>query len=113
MQHKVSHPFYSSKKWLKCRAAYISSKHYACEICGKPADVVHHKDPLHGIDYYDNPKKCFGYNNLMCLCHTCHNNIHHGGQAIAPGYYVDMQTGEIKALIPPQGGDEKSGTESR
>ena len=111
--NKIAHPFYSSKRWLKCRASYMASKHYICEMCGKPADVVHHKRPLRGMDYYDNPEKCFGANNLMCLCHDCHNNIHHSSQAIADGYYIDMTTGEIKALEPPTGGVENTGTESR
>lgn len=97
---KKANPFYNSQKWKNCRTTYMAKCHYICEKCGKPADVVHHINPLHGTDYTSNPEKCFGEDNLMCLCHTCHNRIHHGSQAIAEGYSVNMVTGEVE-LSPP------------
>lgn len=100
MYYKVRHPFYGTSKWKQCREAYMRSVHYICERCGNPANVVHHKDPLKGNDYWDNPKKCFGRENLIALCHNCHNTIHHGKQAIADGYEIDMLTGEIKTTPP-------------
>lgn len=100
MYHKKAHPFYGTQRWKHCREAYARSKHYVCEKCGKPADVVHHIQPLTGTDYWDNPEKCFGADNLMCLCHTCHNNIHHSHQQIADGYTVNMVTGEIEVSPP-------------
>lgn len=104
MYRKIAHPFYSTAKWKACRRAYMTKCHYICERCGRPADVVHHKKPLCGTDYYDNPEKCFGEGNLECLCHNCHNKEHHGQQAIADGYSVNMVTGEVE-LLPP-GGDK-------
>lgn len=92
---KVAHPFYGSAKWKACREAYKRKKHYICELCGRPADVVHHKNELGEGDYFVNPEKCYGEENLMCLCHNCHNKIHHSKQAIEEGYSVDMATGEI------------------
>ena len=105
MYHKETHPFYLSVKWRQCRKMYMRMRHYVCERCGKPADVVHHKDPLRGVDYYDNPDKCFGLWNLLCLCHNCHNEIHKSKQSIADGYKVDMVTGEIEAVPPVGEGD--------
>ena len=101
---KKAHPFYTSSKWKQCRQAYLASKHYLCEICGRPANTVHHIEELQGDDYYNNPKKAFGEENLMAVCPTCHNIIHnrmnHGCQNIADGFYVDSSTGEIKATPP-------------
>lgn len=108
---KKGHPFYGRSKWKKCRDAYKAKCHYICEKCGAPADVVHHIKELVGNDYYDNPEKCYGEDNLMCLCHTCHNNIHHGSQAIADGYVVNMVTGEIE--VSPPVSKNFSGSESR
>ena len=100
MYHKIAHPFYGTAKWKNCRATYMKKKHYVCERCGKPADVVHHIQHLHGTDYWDNPKKAFGEDNLMALCHNCHNTIHHSSQRIADGYSVNMVTGEVEVSPP-------------
>lgn len=105
MYTKKAHPFYGTVKWKRCRAEYMRQKHFICEKCGRPADVVHHIDPLKGNDYWDNPEKAFGEKNLMCLCHSCHNEIHHGKQQIAEGYFVNLVTGEIE--VAPQGVTEK------
>jgi organic radical activating enzyme len=44
---------------------------YACEVCGKSARLVpHHVDEDHANDSPD---------NLMCVCHPCHNKIHKRG----------------------------------
>lgn len=105
---KVCHPFYGSAKWKKCRDAYKRKMHYVCELCGRPADVVHHKNELGPEDYFVNTEKCYGEDNLMCLCHDCHNKIHHSSQAIEEGYSVDMRTGEvIYNNASPLGDDEK------
>lgn len=108
MYGKIAHPFYGSAKWKKVRREYLKTKHYICEICGKPAEQVHHIDPLREEDYYVNYEKCYGFDNLMALCRDCHNKQpghfldRLNKQAIADGYRVDMTTGEIIA-DPPHG----------
>lgn len=103
---KVGHPFYSSGKWMSTRDAYLRTIHYICEKCGRPAEQVHHKDPLKDEDYYVNYEKCYGFANLEALCRDCHNKQpghfleRKCSQAIAEGYRVNMETGDIE-LIPP------------
>lgn len=103
---KVAHPFYSSGKWLSVRDAYLRTVHYMCEKCGKPAQQVHHREPLKDEDYYVNYEKCYGFKNLQALCRHCHNRMpghflsKTGKQLIADGYRVNMITGEIE-VIPP------------
>ena len=101
MKKKVAHPFYSSAKWKKTRLTFLETKHWICEQCGRPANYVHHKDELKEKDYFVNYEKCYGFDNLMALCHDCHNHMpghfigNNGGQAIADGFRIDMVTGEI------------------
>ena len=107
MKKKVGHPFYNSSKWRKVRLDYLNTVHHICELCGKPAQQVHHIDPLTDKDYYLNYEKCYGFANLQALCRDCHNHMDKhflsgkGKQAIAEGYSVDMVTGEV--LASPRG----------
>jgi 5-methylcytosine-specific restriction protein A len=66
---------YSSVKWRRIRA-YKLKQSPLCEMCLKqgkivPAKIIHHIIPRKdgGTDDFD---------NLMSLCHYCHNKIHHG-----------------------------------
>jgi len=34
--------FYHSTAWKRLARAFLSSKNYLCELCGKPAAIVHH-----------------------------------------------------------------------
>ena len=103
---KKAHPFYSSKKWLAVRAAYLKTAHYVCEECNRPAEQVHHRDPLEDKDYFVNYEKCYGFSNLIALCRDCHNRkpghflAGKGRQQIADGYKVNLITGEIESLPP-------------
>lgn len=112
-RRKVAHPFYSSAHWKTVRLKYLSTVHHICEVCGKPAMQVHHKDPLKEEDYYVNYDKCYGFDNLQALCRSCHNSMEghflhdKKKQAIADGYRVNMITGEIE-VTPPIPTDESS-----
>ena len=75
MKKKVGHPFYNSSKWRKVRLDYLNTVHHICELCGKPAQQVHHRDPLTDKDYYLNYEKCYGFANLQALCRDCHNKM--------------------------------------
>ena len=106
MKEKKAHPFYGSGKWKRVRKEYLKTVHGICEKCGRPAEQVHHRDPLKEEDYFVNYEKCYGFANLQALCRDCHNAMpgHWGGnkskQAIADGYEVDMITGEIVPISP-------------
>lgn len=61
-------------RWRRIRAAYVKT-HPFCEACFKrgilvPVDEVHHIVPVSRGGTHDP-------SNLMSLCRSCHNKIHH------------------------------------
>ena len=85
--------FYSGKAWRKVSAAYMSSKSYVCERCGKPAVICHHKKWLNDVNVND-PKIALSFDNLEALCLDCHNAEHGLRHDIA----VFDDAGEIVAV---------------
>lgn len=67
--------FYNSKKWKKVSQAYMTSKSYICERCGRPAVICHHKIYLNGENVKD-PAIALNFKNLEALCLHCHNQEH-------------------------------------
>ena len=67
--------FYNSKEWRRVSAAYMSSKLYICERCGKPAVICHHKKWLNAQNVND-PTVALNPENLEALCIDCHNAEH-------------------------------------
>lgn len=67
--------FYKSKAWRRVSAAYMSSRAYICERCGKPASICHHKTWLNGSNVND-PAIALSFDNLEALCIECHNAEH-------------------------------------
>lgn len=67
--------FYNSKEWRRVSAAYMSSKLYICERCGKPAQICHHKKWLNEKNVLD-PETALSFDNLEALCIECHNAEH-------------------------------------
>ncbi len=68
---------YKSKKWQDTRQAYMESKNWICERCGKPAEICHHKKYLTPANVND-PSITFEQNNLEALCRKCHAEEHQG-----------------------------------
>ena len=67
--------FYKSKAWRDCRASYIASVFGLCERCGKPGDIVHHKQYIDSSNVHD-PYITLNHDNLEYLCIQCHNTEH-------------------------------------
>jgi hypothetical protein len=99
MNHEKLNGFYKTKAWEKCRKVYIQSTNGLCERClglgiYNAGKIVHHKIPLTESNYQDaaislNP------DNLMLLCHACHEEIHKGKDRF-------VWTGDGKLVdIPP------------
>ena len=87
--------FYNQTKWLKVALRIRKKYKYTCQICGKRGNIVHHIKPLTQDDYIKKPsEKCYGENNLTCLCFQCHEDIHSRGK-VRPGLYIDAN-GEIQ-----------------
>ena len=87
--------FYLSKAWRRARAAKIEETFGLCELCSKPAEIVHHKIWLtpNNINDYDislNPE------NLMCVCRDCHAVIHGSTPATTDGLRFDEQGNVIE-----------------
>ena len=74
--------FYNSAKWRKVSAAYMASKHYICERCGKPAQICHHKKWLDDRNVND-PETALSFDNLEALCMDCHNAEHYRRHDVA------------------------------
>lgn len=72
---------YDSKKWLRLRKAYMESRHYICERCGRPATICHHKVYLTAENILD-ANIAYNFNNLECLCQACHNLEHEHFQQV-------------------------------
>lgn len=87
--------FYNTPKWKKV-AKYIRAKYnYTCQLCGKKGVLIHHINPLTQEDYIERPlEKCYGENNLTCLCFDCHEQVH-SKVRVRPGCYID-ENGEIQ-----------------
>ena len=67
--------FYKGKAWRRVSAAYMASKCYICERCGKPASICHHRIWLNGSNVKD-PYIALSFDNLEALCIECHNAEH-------------------------------------
>lgn len=68
--------FYSSKAWRKARHQAMLRDEWTCQHCiaegiYKHADVVHHI-----VEVREDWSRRLDIENLMCVCHGCHNAIH-------------------------------------
>lgn len=68
--------FYHSTLWRKTRRAFLESVNYTCARCGAVGNLVHHKIPLDDKKV-DDPHFSISFDNLECLCKSCHDSIHH------------------------------------
>ena len=66
--------FYKSKEWQGIRKSILMRDKYICQVCGKPAEEVHHIDMVtpSNIDMVATHKA----ENLISLCRDCHMDIH-------------------------------------
>lgn len=81
--------FYNSAAWRRLSKAFLLSRNYICERCGKPAEIVHHKKYLTAANVND-PEISMNPANLEALCLDCHNQEHFGnGGATAAGLMFD------------------------
>lgn len=75
MSRSIDRQLYSSRRWKRCRDAYMSSQNYICERCGNLASICHHKIYLNSENVND-PMIVFNHDLLECLCRDCHNKEH-------------------------------------
>ena len=72
---KEADKFYNTSAWRKLAGEVRTERHYICERCGKPANIVHHKIYLTPQNITD-PKVALNKDNLELLCHDCHDQEH-------------------------------------
>lgn len=82
MARSIDSSFYKSKAWKITRDSYYRSQNGLCERCKaqgliSPAYIVHHKIHLNDENVND-PELSLSWDNLECLCQTCHNKTHFG-----------------------------------
>ena len=82
--------FYKSKRWQKCRNAFMGSKHYICEHCGRKAVIAHHKTHLTPANIHDS-NISLNWDNLQALCMDCHAKVHGNGSAVPDGFAFDAE----------------------
>lgn len=73
------HKFYKSSAWIKTREIALKRDLYICQDCGKPAEHVHHIIRLSEANV-GNPAVSLNLDNLVSLCHRCHDHRHKGEQ---------------------------------
>lgn len=71
--------FYNSKAWNKTRTLALIRDYYLCQMCLRNKlivvyDVVHHIKSLK-----DYPELALTLENLISLCHACHNKVESEG----------------------------------
>jgi len=65
--------YIKSEDWFKLRSKIVNRDGGLCQICGKPADHVHHLTYAHFT-------KEFPF-ELVSLCRDCHQNEYHSSEA--------------------------------
>lgn len=96
MAKEYAKRFYASKAWRDTQKAYMESKNYICERCGRPAVIVHHKTYISPKNIND-PNITLNWDNLEALCATCHQHEHMcKNTATAKGLAFDDQGNLVK-----------------
>ena len=100
MAQEFALQFYRSRAWIKCRAAFIahriSEDGGLCQMChDKTGYIVHHRTKLTSKNIND-PNITLSFDNLMYVCHDCHNVIH-----FADWQHLDYLFDKNGQPIPP------------
>ena len=77
MARDFAKPFYDSKEWKATREYVLMRDKYLCQVCGAPAEEVHHKEHLSPENIGD-PRVTMSPDNLVSLCRACHFEQHRG-----------------------------------
>jgi 5-methylcytosine-specific restriction endonuclease McrA len=51
-----------------------------CQVCGGPAEEVDHVIPRSALPGKRLRAQRDADSNLICICHACHHQKHHGGR---------------------------------
>ena len=93
MAREFASKFYNSARWKKARMAAMKEHFWLCQLCAKPAKIVHHIKHITPENIQDDDIT-LNLDNLMCLCQECHNRIHESAGAVRSGLMFDS-SGQI------------------
>lgn len=70
--------FYNSRTWRKFRIKILQRDHYECQRCKakKVRKIVRATHVHHIQELKDKPELALEADNLISLCHPCHEEIH-------------------------------------
>lgn len=104
MSYGVRKEFYNSKAWKDVRKTIWLKQNCLCAICHLPVyvdgisewipkenrrtGIVHHKEYLTDTNISDD-NITLNEDNLIGICKTCHENIHHQDISVRKGYEFD------------------------
>ena len=68
--------FYKSREWMSLRLVALKRDNHECQMC-KAKGKYHRAENVHHMkEVNTHPHLSLELNNLMCLCISCHNDIH-------------------------------------
>ena len=89
--------FYNSKQWQAVRHEVLRRDTYTCAYCYGRAEEIHHVIPLTPENIND-PMISLNPDNLVALCHSCHDKITKGFTGdLQEGYVFDDEGNVIKS----------------
>ncbi|UTH15195.1 HNH endonuclease [Macrococcus epidermidis] len=69
--------FYKKKAWKKIRLVALERDDHLCQHCFEKYDEMTPADVVHHIVYIEHDiHKALDIDNLISLCHECHNRVH-------------------------------------
>jgi|LGVF01.2.fsa_nt_gb 5-methylcytosine-specific restriction endonuclease McrA len=95
MAKAYAESFYNGRTWRKTSKAFMKSKYYICNRCGKPASICHHVIHITPKNIND-PMITLNWDNLECLCHDCHTKHHLCNPVCKDGLMFDNMGNLVK-----------------
>jgi len=92
--------FYNSKAWRDTRKIALRRDLYTCAYCYGRAEEIHHVIPLTPENIND-PMISLNLDNLVALCHSCHDKITKGFTGDIQEDYIFDDEGNVILAHPP------------
>lgn len=86
--------FYDSRAWKDCRRAVLRRDLFTCRDCSARASEVHHIIELTPENIADQ-SIALNPDNLISLCHSCHDKITRGVTGDLPEEYIFDDNGNV------------------
>ena len=104
MAKEFAKAFYNSKRWKKCREAYIAYRKSIdgglCESChDEMGYIVHHKKEL-TLENINDPDITLSFSNLKYDCHVCHQKENKKDGPAGLVRYEFGDDGDVVAIPP-------------